>query len=227
MAKFNINQISGNGNVFGDNNVVNNYSSHALPQSVLSRDDYFTIINELIELERLSLGDYLEDRKEKLKSKNPDFIKLLYKDVHKVLEDYDGGKPIDLTFENGDSVIEYGDFKLTGNPTNLHYTLIWLHQELIEGFAGEKNQSLSSNLERFEKDFLNINYDNPTVKAKIKVLKEKLKMEEKKESKSEFGLKDINEILHLKPNLMGIGININEIFSKILKRKQQTINPVR
>ena len=60
----------------------------------------------------------------------------------------------DLIIENGDLVIEYGDIKLTGHPTNLHYTLFWLHIKLLDDFINEDPINFSSKMERFKMIFL-------------------------------------------------------------------------
>lgn len=221
MSKITIKKVEGDNNVFGDsNNITNNHLNQTLDR-VLTRDDYYQIMLEIRELERISLGDYLEDKFQKYLKKNPDFIKILYKDIYNVLEGVAREEDNDLLIENGDFVIEYGDFKQTGHPTNLDYALTWLHIKLMEEFIAESPLLLTQKMQRFENDFLKINYDTPTYKKKISELNLELKKERNSKDKSKWSWSDLNEIIELKPNIAGLGINLNAIFSRIIRPKKK------
>lgn len=216
MSKITIGNIEGGNNSFGDNNTItNNYVQSVETKRVLTRENYFEIINEIRELERISLGQYLDDKLLKVQSKNPDFVKILYKDIYKVLDGVDKSGDNDLLIENGDFIIEYGDIKLTGHPTNLHFALTWLHLKLVEKFLEEDPLTIQQKLYRFENDFLLIDYDTPEYSKKLKALNKQLKSERNNKDKSGWTWKDLNNIIDLKPNIAGIGININGIFSKL------------
>lgn len=223
MSKINIDNIQGGYNSFGDNNTIhNNISIQQTVEKVLTRDDYFQIILEIRELERISLSTYLQDKLDKLQTKNPDFIKILYKDINRILDGVDKEDDNDLLVENGDFVIEYGDIKLTGYPTNFHFALIWLHTQLVESFSTQDSLSIIPKMNSFENDFLHINFDTPAYSKKISNLNKELKKEREKKDKSNSTWADLNDFLHLKPNIAGIGINFNAIFSKLINRKKKT-----
>ena len=221
MSKINIGNVSGGSNVFGDNNnVTNNFASQTVDK-VLTRDDYFQIVLEIRDLERISLGHYLDDKYLKLSDKNPDFVKILYKDIVKVLDGVDKDGDNDLLIENGDFVVEYGDIKLTGHPTNLHFALTWLHMKLVEEFTKDNPLSLSFKIERFENDFLNINYDTPSYTKKLSALNFELRKERNQKDKSGWTWNDLNEFIELKPNFAGLGVNLNAIFSRLINRNKK------
>lgn len=221
MSKIQINSVAGGNNIFGDNNTINNtFSVAQTMDKVLTREEYFQIILEVRELERISLGDYLEDKFMKLISKNPDFIKILYKDTYRVLDGVDKAGDNDLLIENGDFVIEYGDIKQTGHPTNLHFALTWLHFKLVEDFIKDDVFSLTAKMNSFEHDFLFVNYDTPAYTKKLRDLNSQLKLERNNKDKSGWTWSDLNDFLELKPNIAGLGVNLNAIFSKLMNRNK-------
>lgn len=222
MSKINIGNVTGGNNVFGDHNsITTNIGVTQTIDKVLTRDDYFQIILEVRELERISLGDYLEDKFLKSSSKNPDFIKILYKDIYNVLDGVDKEGDNDLLIENGDFVIESGDIKQTGHPTNLHFALTWLYMKLVESFATDNPVQFKAQMERFENNFLKINYDTPAYSKRIVELNLELRKERNLKDKSGWTWNDLNEIIQLKPNFMGLGINLNAIFSRLSNRKKK------
>lgn len=221
MSKINIGNVSGGSNVFGDNNTVTNNFTSQTVDKVLTRDDYFQIILEIRELERISLGHYLDDKYLKLSDKNPDFVRILYKDIVKVLDGVDKEGDNDLLIENGDFVVEYGDIKLTGHPTNLHFALTWLHMKLVDEFTKDDPMSLTFKMERFENDFLNVNYDTPAYTKKLSALNIEIRKERNQKDKSGWTWSDLNEFLELKPNIAGLGINLNAIFSRAFSRNKK------
>lgn len=219
MSKFKINTVSGNGLSFGDNNTISNSFSSESASKVLTRDEYFQIILEIREIERISLGDYLDDKYLSYAKKNPDFVKIIYKDIVKVLDGVDMEGDNDLLIENGSFVVEYGDCKQTGFPTNLHYALTWLHVKLIDEFSNEGPLELSRKLSRFENDFLNVNYDSPSYSRKIAALNSELRKERQRKDKTGWSLSDLNDIIQLKPNIYGMGLNFNALIGKFIRKK--------
>jgi len=164
---------------------------------VLNRDDYFKIILEIYNLHRDTLDTYLTDKYNKLISKNPLFVACLYKDINKVMEGvHKEGEP-DLLIENGDFVIEYGDLKLTGNPSIFDDAMTWLWAKLMEGFVNntslntdKDNKQMETDLGKiwqtkldktselitnFENEFLKRNDYTPTYAKKIAELNKELK----------------------------------------------------
>jgi hypothetical protein len=143
----------------------------------LIRDDYYNMMLEIVELERISVGDYLEARFAEFGSTNPHFIEILYKDISKVLEDVLKDGEGDLVIENGDFVVEYGDLKLSGPVNNLHFALLALHQMKVEKEtkAIESPHEFIQRMENFENGFLNIDYNTPEYSAKLAQLNKRLK----------------------------------------------------
>lgn len=221
MSKINIGNVSGGNNVFGDNNTVTNNFASQTVDKVLTRDDYFQIVLEIRDLERVSLGHYLDDKYLKLAGKNPDFVKILYKDIVKVLDGVDKDDDNDLLIENGDFIVEYGDIKQTGHPINLHFALTWLHMKLVEEFTKDDPLSLTFKMERFENDFLYINYDTPSYTKKLSALNLELRKERNQKDKSGWTWNELNEFLELKPNFAGLGVNLNAIFSRLINRNKK------
>ncbi len=189
---------------------------------MLKRDDYINIIEDIRNTERVSIDEYIEKNLIPLKENNQFFIETLYKDITYVLKGLDEPGDNDLLIENGDFVIEDGDFKLTGYQTRLHEILIWLHMEVIQGFMTEIKSfnELSEKVENFEESFLKkINY-TPEYKAKLDKIHQSLKKERSQNySKKNSWIKKIADPdnLELKPNIFGLGININEIINKFRK----------
>ena len=99
---------------------------------MLVREDYLKIIEEIRNIEKASLDEYIIKKLVPLKDENQFFVETLIKDINYILDGIDKPGDNDLIFEDGDIVIEDGDFKLTGYQTRLHNILNWLHGELME-----------------------------------------------------------------------------------------------
>jgi hypothetical protein len=221
MSNINIKNVVGNHNVFGDHNVLSNNFESSTSDRVLTRDEYFKIIIDIRDLERISLVDFLEDKYFKSVKRNPEFIKILYKDIYRVLENIDREPELDLMIQNGDFALEQGDIMLNGKLTNLDYTIIWLHVKLVEGFIKESPNQLARKMEAFENDFLFVNYDTPEYTNRLAELSSQIKKELRNKSKLGWTWDDLNDIITLQPNICGLGININAIFDKIISRKNR------
>lgn len=143
----------------------------------LIRDDYYNMMLEIIELERISVGDYLEAKYAEFAAANPHFIEILYKDINKVLKGVLKDEEGDLVEDNGDWVEEYGDLKLSGPVNNLHYALMGLHQMKVEKEAKEIEwpNEFVHRMEKFETDFLSIDYNTPEYNQKLATLNKRLK----------------------------------------------------
>lgn len=144
----------------------------------LIREDYYKIILEILELERISVGDYLENKYNEHNEANPHFIEILYKDIVKVLDGVLKENEGDLAEdETGDFVIENGDFKLTGPINNLHLVELGLHQMLVEKTILEVKlpDAFIDRMEKFETEYLGIDYNTPEYNEKLKALNERIK----------------------------------------------------
>lgn len=204
-------------------------NSNTIPDNnsgkVLVRDDYFQIIMEIYNLHRDTLDNYLTDKYNKLTAKNPLFVACLYKDIKKVMEGvHKEGEP-DLLIEDGDFVIEYGDLKLTGNPSIFDDALTWLWAKFMEGVVNNTSlnkdndkKQIKTNLEeiwqtqmdrvslqikQFENEFLNRNDYTPEYSKKIAELNQKLKKANDSENNK-------NESSEIKPKLKLSDITISE-----------------
>lgn len=188
---------------------------------MLKRDDYLIIIEEIRNTDKKSLDEYIDKVLEPLRSDNDNFIEILYKDIHYLIKDIDKDGENDLTIENGDLVIEDGGLKLTGYQSRLHNLSIWLHMEICKKFIEADPFYFVQNMENFERNFLNKPNYTPEYKVKLDKIKRSLKKERKMNlsEKENFWNKifDIDN-LELKPNIVGIGININEIINKFRKK---------
>ena len=180
------------------------------------------IIEQIRNLESISVDGYIENILIPLKEKNPAFCEVLYKDIVYVLDGLDQEGDNDLVFENGDLAIENGDFKLTGYQTRLHDIVIWLHMDYLDKILNEaKNPDftqIGDAIEKKEKEFLlNFNF-TPEYKVQLDKIRASLKKERKanyenpKKGLSKFLDPDI---LELKPNIMGIGFNLNELINRL------------
>lgn len=144
----------------------------------LIREDYYQMILEILELERISVGDYLDNKYNEFKESNPHFIEILYKDIcsalEGVLKEGEGDLAVD---ETGDFVIENGDFKLTGPINNLHLAELGLHQMLVEKTieAVKFPNEFINRMEKFEQEYLGIDYNTPEYNKKLKELNERIK----------------------------------------------------
>ena len=187
------------------------------------RNSNILIIEELRNSEKIVLDDYIDKILVPLKIENPNFLKTLYKDILYVLDGLDKPDENDLVIENGDFVIEDGDFKITGYQTRLHDISIWLHQEFIEDSLTKKNKLIDivEVLKKAEKKLIKQENLTTEYREKLDIIKKSLKKERKAnfENKSN-GVKKYfdTDVLELKPNFFGIGINLNELINKMKKK---------
>lgn len=188
---------------------------------MLKRDDYLTIIEEIRNIDKKSIDEYIDTVLEALRIENENFIEILYKDIHYLIKDIDIEGENDLAIENGDLVIEDGDLKLTGYQSRLHNLSIWLHMEICKKLLETNPFNFVEKMENFERNFLNKPNYTPEYKARLDKIKKSLK----KERKMNLGEKESfwNKIfsfdnLELKPNIAGIGINVNELINKFKKQ---------
>ncbi len=189
---------------------------------MLKRDDYANIIEDIRNTEKISIDEYIEKHLIPLKEDNQFFIETLYKDIYYVIDGLDKPGDNDLVIENGDLVLEDGDFKLTGYQTRLHDILTWLHLEVVQKISANNKypNQFSEKIQDFEKNFLGkINY-TPEYKAKLDKIKQSLKKErlQNYDKDNSWIKKFINpDFLELKPNIAGIGLNINAIINTLKK----------
>ncbi len=217
MSIITIKTLEGNGNVIGDGNSITNKLGHSRIDKVLTRDEYFQIILDIRDIERISIATYLEDKFQMYSHNNPDFVKILYKDIKKVVEEVDTEYDNDLEFQNSDFVIEYSGIKLKENPTNLHYALIWLHTKLIEILTNANPGTVDQEIDKFKIDFLNIIYNSPNYAKKLSDLSFELRKERNFENR--WNWDEIINCFEFKPNFYGMGINLKYIFNKFLNKK--------
>ena len=184
---------------------------------MLKRNDYIELIEEIRNTEKKSLDQYIEEVLEPLRKENDYFIETLYKDIHYLIKDISKKGENDLEIKNGSLVIEDGSLKLTGYQSRLHHLSIWLHLEVVKNFMKEYPLKLSEKMENFEKNVLNNPNYTPEYKSKLDKLKKSLKEERRQNlgEKESFWEKiyDLDN-LELKPNLAGVGINLNNLINK-------------
>ena len=187
---------------------------------MLKRTEYLDIIEEIRNTEKKSIDEYIETVLEPLRADNPNFIETLYKDIHYLIKGIDKKGENDLVIQNGDFVIEDGDLKLSGYQSRLHNLSIWLHMEIVKKFIEEDPLKFVSKMENFEKNFLN----KPNYTPEYKNALDKIKKSLKKERTLNLGEKENlwNKIwdidnLELKPNIAGVGINLNNFIDKFRK----------
>lgn len=183
------------------------------------RNSNLEIIRQIRNSEKISLDDYIENVLIPLKQISPNFLKTLYKDIAYVLEGLDNPNDNDILIENGDFVIEDGDIKLTGYQTRLHDISIWLHQEFVSEIL-EKNIGINNLNDALEKAELRL-FQHDKLTPEYKTELDKIKISLKKERKTNYenksnGLKKYLDfdILELKPNIFGVGFNINELINR-------------
>ena len=99
---------------------------------MLVREDYLKIIEEIRNLEKGALDEYINKKLVPLQNENAYFLETLYKDIFYVISDVNKSGEGDLVIENGDFVIENGDFKVSGYQTRLHDMGIWLHMQMVQ-----------------------------------------------------------------------------------------------
>jgi|GEM_PF-3769096 hypothetical protein len=152
---------------------------------VLSFDDYFEIILEIYNQPRRTVGTYLADKCKELISKNPDFVKYLYKYIYSVLLGVRKEGDLDIIIENGDLVMGYDDFRTKEIPTSLEDALTWLWMDLLKGYVENDPINGLQQLKRFEALFLTEN-DNapPDFLQKIAELNKALRCVNDNESKN-------------------------------------------
>ncbi|WP_071146662.1 hypothetical protein [Bacteroides ihuae] len=187
---------------------------------MLKRDDYLNIIEEIRNTDKKSIDEFIEKELEPLRIENDNFIEILYKDIHYLIKDIDKKGENDLAIKDGRLIIEDESIKLTGYQSRLHNLSIWLHLEVCKKFIEKNPLTFAESMDNFEKLFLDKPNYTPEYKSKLDKIKKSLK----EERKLNLGEKENfwNKILHidnfeLKPNIAGIGININEIINKFTK----------
>ena len=189
---------------------------------MLKREDYLQIIEELRNIEKVSLDEYIDKVLMPLKNANEFFIEILYKDINYILTDLDKEGDNDIMIENGDFVIEDNDIKLTGYQTRLHDISIWLHMEIVAKAIinlDYPNQFIER-MEKFEESYFNRKTYTPEYKAKLEKIIQSLKKERRQNTneKTSWFRKILDtDNLELKPNIAGIGLNFNEIINKFKK----------
>jgi hypothetical protein len=145
---------------------------------------------------------------------------ILYKDIYYLIKDIDKKGENDLSIENGDLVIEDGGVKLTGYQSRLHNLSIWLHMEVCKKIIEKNPLTFIDSMADFEKNFLEKPNYTPEYKSKLDKIKRSLKKERTLNlgEKENFWNKifDIDN-LELKPNVAGLGINLNELINKFRK----------
>ncbi|KOY87152.1 hypothetical protein AD998_14245 [bacterium 336/3] len=164
------------------------------------------------------MDEFIDKVLEPLRKENDNFIEILYKDIHYLIKDIDKVSDNNLAIENEDLAIEDGDLELTGYQSRLHNLSIWLHLEICKKIIETNPLNFIQDIENFEVNFLNkLNY-TPEYKFKLDKIKKSLKKERNMNlrEKGNFWNKifDIDN-LELKPNIMGLGINLNEIINKL------------
>jgi len=196
------------------------FSNHIQYLKMIKRDDYLTIIEEIRNTDKKSIDEFIQKILKPIISENENFIEILYKDIYYLIKDNDKKDENDLLIENGDLVIQNGEIKLTGYQSRLHNLSIWLQMEICKKFMENNHLTFIEKMENFEKNFLEKPNYTPEYKAKL----DKIKRSLKKERKLNLGEKENlwNKIfdfdnLELKPNIAGIGININEVINKFRK----------
>lgn len=182
--------------------------------------DYLNLIEEIRNTDIKSLDEYIDKVISPLRLDNENFLEKLYKDVHYLLKDIDKKGENDLALENGALVLEDGHLKLTGYQSRLHSLAMWLHLEICKKLMGDIPLTFISKIENFEKNYLNKPNYTPEYKSKLDKIKKSLKQERRlnlgeKESFWEKVLDSDN--LELKPNISGIGLNLNNLINKFKK----------
>lgn len=184
---------------------------------MLKRTDYLDLIEEIRNTEIISIDEYIDKVLEPLRAENENFIETLYKDINYLLKGINKLGEGDLEIKNGDLVIEAGGIKLTGYQSRLHNLSIWLHMEIAKRFLEINPISFVEQMVNFERNFL----DKPNYTPEYKAALDKIKRSLRKERKQNLGEKenlwekiwDLN-ILELKPNIAGIGLNLNNLLDK-------------
>lgn len=145
---------------------------------MIQRDYYIELIEEIRNIEKISIDEFINKRLEVLKQNNAYFIETLYKDIFYLIKDIDKNGENDLVIENGSLVIESDGLrkgiKLTGYQSRLHQISIWLHMQIVEKFMQENPLHFIQKMEDFEKHYLNKFDYTPEYKVKLDKIKESL-----------------------------------------------------
>lgn len=188
---------------------------------MLKRDDYIEIIEDIRNTEKKSLDEYINKVLEPLRSDNDLFIETLYKDICYLLNGIDKVGENDLAIENGDLVIEDGNLKLTGYQSRLHNLCNWLHMEICNKFLEKDPFSFCEKMETFQKSFVEKTNYTPEYKTKLDKIKRSLKQERRQNLglNTNFWNKILDtDNLELKPNICGVGLNLNNLINKFKKQ---------
>ncbi|MCR9171825.1 MAG: hypothetical protein NXI10_04995 [bacterium] len=192
------------------------------------RNTNLEIIRQLRNLEKDSLDSFIDNVLLPLKEKNPSFLKTLYKDIMFTLNGLDEEGDNDLVIEDGHLVIENGSLKLSGYQTRLHDIVRWLHIEtLSENFERYNDmEKILSHIERFQKELREVDHYTPEYKKELEKIKSSLKRERRNNYENEkYWFKDdltskLQEVLVLKPNIGGVGVDIKSLIRLIRTRKR-------
>ena len=191
--------------------------------NAFDRNTNLKIIRDLRNSEKITLDSFIGKVLTPLNEENPTFCETLYKDIVYLLDSIDNEDDNEIMIENGDFVIEDGDFKLSGYQTRLHDIIIWLHMEVVKKFETQSKDpnDLIIKLENFNNKFLtNFNF-TPEYKKELDKIKDSIRKERKfNYGNNKPGLSKYldPDILELKPNILGLGINLNEIINKLRKK---------
>ena len=187
---------------------------------MLKRTDYLDLIEEIRNTEKKSIDEYIKTVLEPLRKVNPNFIETLYKDIHYLIKDIDKDGENDLVIKNGDFAIEDSDLMMSGYQSRLHNLSIWLHIETIKEITKNSPLEFDDKIQDFEKNFLNKPNYTPEYKSSLDKIKKSLKKERKLNLGEKENLWDkIWDLdnLELKPNIAGLGINLNNFLDKFRK----------
>lgn len=188
---------------------------------MLKPNDYLNLIEDIRNTDIKSLDEYIEKVINPLRLENGNFIEKLYKDINYLLNGIDKKDENDLVIENGDFVIANSDVMLTGYQSRLHNLGMWLHIEICKKLIENSTLTFMENINDFEKNYLNKPNYTPEYKEKL----DKIKRSIKKERKTNLGEKesfwekiiDLNN-LELKPNIAGVGLNLNNLIGSFRKK---------
>ncbi len=186
---------------------------------ILNRDTYIEIIQEIRNTEKVSIDTYIDKRLIPIQKENMAFIKTLYKDIYYLLDGIDKPGDNDLMIKDGDFVFEQGDLKLIGYQTRLHDLMNWLQQQVVIEMKERNFQTFVEQMEDFENNFMKKLTYTPEYKAKLDSLKASIRDERENnyeiKNRSKFKRLLHIDLLELKPNFCGLGINFNEMIKRI------------
>lgn len=190
-------------------------------KKMLKPDDYLNLIEEIRNTDIKSLDKFVDKVINPLRLDHENFLEKLYKDIHYLLKDIDKKGENELALENGSFGIEDGHLKLTGYQSRLHSLAMWIHLEICKKLLEDSPLTFITKIENFEKNYLNKPNYTPEYKTKLDKIKKSLKKERRlnlgeKESFWEKVLDSDN--LELKPNIGGMGLNLNNLIKKFRKQ---------